>query len=86
MRQIRTFNLANSVVKELNLKVRRGHRSKFVENAIDEKLQGKAEFDLWDFKISELTSHLEMFRYSSLSKLEIEFLRELTDKMRAKGE
>ena len=38
MRQIRTFNLAKHVVDDLNKTVRRGYRSKFVEDAIQDKL------------------------------------------------
>lgn len=85
MRKICTFNLPIDLVKEMNQEIRRGYRSKFVETAIDEKLKRKAEFDLHDFKAWELLNHVELFRYSSLTKMEVLFLRELVDKLKEKG-
>lgn len=69
----------------MNTEIRRGFRSKYVENAIEEKLKRKAEFDLHEFKAFELIHHVELFRYSSLTKLEIMFLRELTDRLKEEG-
>jgi metal-responsive CopG/Arc/MetJ family transcriptional regulator len=43
MRQIRTFNLAKHVVDDLNREIRRGYRSKFVQDAIQDKLDRKAK-------------------------------------------
>lgn len=86
MRQIRTFNLSKHVVDEMNSTIRRGYRSQFVEDAINDKLQKKAEFNLDDFKIVELLGHIELFRYSSLTKLERLFIRELMDRLRKDGE
>tara|TARA_Y100000004_G_C8841848_1_gene380850 strand:- start:569 stop:832 length:264 start_codon:yes stop_codon:yes gene_type:complete len=86
MRQIRTFNLAKHVVDDMNAQIRRGYRSQFVEEAINDKLQKKAEFNLDDFKIVELLGHIELFRFSSLTKLERLFIRELMDRLRKDGE
>ena len=86
MRQIKTFNLAKHVVDDMNAGIRRGYRSQFVEDAIHEKLQRKASFDLDDFKITELLVHIELFRFSSLTKLEREFLRSMIDRLRVEGE
>ena len=86
MRQIRTFNLSKHVVDDMNAQIRRGFRSQFVEEAINDKLQKKAEFNLDDFKIVELLGHIELFRFSSLTKLERLFIRELIDRLREDGE
>ena len=86
MRQIRTFNLSKHVVDDMNAQIRRGYRSQFVEEAINDKLQKKAEFNLDDFKIVELLGHIELFRFSSLTKLERLFIRELMDRLRQEGE
>ena len=86
MRQIRTFNLSKHVVDDMNAQIRRGYRSQFVEEAINDKLQKKAEFNLDDFKLIELLGHIELFRYSSLTKLERLFIRELMDRLRKDGE
>lgn len=86
MRQIKTFNLSKHVVDDMNAQIRRGYRSQFVEEAINDKLQKKAEFNLDDFKIVELLGHIELFRFSSLTKLERLFIRELMDRLRKDGE
>ena len=86
MRQIRTFNLSKHVVDDMNAQIRRGFRSQFVEEAINDKLQKKAEFNLDDFKIVELLGHIELFRFSSLTKLERVFIRDMMDRLRKDGE
>ena len=86
MRQIRTFNLSKHVVDDMNAQIRRGYRSQFVEEAINDKLQKKAEFNLDDFKITELLVHIELFRFSSLTKLERVFIRDMIDRLRKDGE
>ena len=86
MRQIRTFNLSKDVVDHMNAQIRRGYRSQFVEEAINDKLQKKAEFNLDDFKITELLAHIELFRFSSLTKLERVFIRDMIDRLRKDGE
>ena len=48
MRVIKTYNIASHVVEDLNDNVRRRYRSKWVEEAIIEKLKRKNEFDLHD--------------------------------------
>ena len=86
MRQIRTFNLAKHVVDDLNKTVRRGYRSKFVEDAIQDKLDGKANFDLHDFKTSELLLHVRNTRFTKLNDLDKLYLDNLVDKLREIGE
>ena len=70
----------------MNATIRRGYRSKFVEDAINDKLNKKAEFNLDDFKLVELLGHIELFRYSSLTKLERLFIRDMMDRIRQDGE
>ena len=86
MRQIRTFNLAKHVCDDLNKQVRRGYRSKYVENAIQEKLDRKANFELHDFKTSELLIHIRNTRFTKLSDLEKMLLDEMADRLRELGE
>lgn len=77
MRKICTFNLPIELMKEMNMEIRRGFRSKFVETAIDEKLKRKATFELHDFKTSELLSHIRNTRFSKLTDLEKMLLDEM---------
>ncbi len=86
MRQIRTFNLAKHVVDDLNREIRRGYRSKFVQDAIQDKLDRKANFELHDFKTSELLLHIRNTRFTALNDLEKMFLDNLVDQLREKGE
>ena len=72
MRQIRTFNLAKHVVDDMNATIRRGYRSQFVEDAIQDKLNRKANFDL----------QVRNTRFSSLTDLEKAFLQELWPKLK----
>lgn len=86
MRQIRTFNLAKHVCDDLNKNVRRGYRSKYVENAIQEKLDRKANFELHDFKTTELLSHIRNTRFSKLTQLEKTLIDEMRDRLQELGE
>ena len=86
MRKICTFNLPIDLMKEMNLEIRRGYRSKFVETAIDEKLKRKAIFELHDFKTSELLSHIRNTRFSKLSDLEKMLLDEMRIRLDEAGE
>jgi len=86
MRQIRTFNLAKHVVDDLNREIRRGYRSKFVQDAIQDKLNRKANFELHDFKTSELLLHIRNTRFTKLDDLDKLFLDNLVDKLREIGE
>jgi metal-responsive CopG/Arc/MetJ family transcriptional regulator len=86
MRQIRTFNLAKHVVDDLNREIRRGYRSKFVQDAIQDKLNRKANFELHDFKTSELLLHIRNTRFTVLNDLDKLFLDNLVDQLREKGE
>lgn len=86
MRKICTFNLPIDLVSEMNKTIRRGYRSKYVETAIDDKLKRKANFDLHDFKTTELLSHIRNTRFSQLTDLEKMLIDEIRDRLLAKGE
>lgn len=86
MRKICTFNLPIDLVGEMNATIRRGYRSNFVENAIDEKLKRKANFELHDFKTTELLSHIRNTRFSQLTELEKMLIDEIRDRLLEKGE
>ena len=86
MRKICTFNLPIDLVSEMNKTIRRGFRSDYVERAIDEKLKRKADFDLHDFKTTELLSHIRNTRFSQLSDLEKMLIDEIRDRLLEKGE
>ena len=86
MRKICTFNLPIDLVSEMNKTIRRGYRSNYVRDAIDEKLKRKATFDLHDFKTTELLIHIRNTRFTQLSDLEKMLIDEITDRLVAKGE
>lgn len=86
MRKICTFNLPIDLVGEMNKTIRRGFRSKYVEMAIDDKLKRKANFDLHDFKTTELLSHIRNTRFSQLTDLEKMLIDEMRDRLSEKGE
>ena len=86
MRKICTFNLDIDLVKDMNKSIRRGHRSQFVETAITEKLNRKAEHELHDYKTTELLMHIRNTRFSSLNDLDKSFLVNLVDRLLEKGE
>ena len=86
MRKICTFNLPIDLISEMNKTIRRGYRSKYVETAIDEKLKRKANFDLHDFKTTELLSHIRNTRFSQLTDLEKMLIDEIRERLHAKGE
>jgi hypothetical protein len=77
MRQIKTFNLLLSTIKDLNDEVRRGYRSKFVEDAIRHRLDGLGAVDLHDLTTIRIASHLRNARFSELTKLERTMLEDL---------
>ena len=86
MRVIKTYNLNSKVVDDLNDNVRRRYRSKFVEDAIKEKLSRKNDFDLHDLPTWELLSHVEIFRWTKLSKAERAILREIWERLKENGD
>ncbi len=85
MRVIKTYNLNSKVVQDMNEKVRRRYRSKWVEDAIKEKLERRDNFDLVDIPTWELLSHVEMTRWSKLSKAERAILREIWERLKEEG-
>ena len=86
MRIIKTYNLSSQVVHALNDNVRRRYRSKWVEDAIKEKLERKDDFDLMDIPTWELLSHVEMTRWSKLSKAERAILRDIWERLKENGD
>ena len=77
MRQIKTYNLRLETIKDLNKEVRRGYRSKFVEDAIKHRLDGMGAIDLHDLTTIRIASHLRNARFSELTKLERTMLEDL---------
>tara|TARA_Y100000004_G_C8912554_1_gene411609 strand:+ start:399 stop:659 length:261 start_codon:yes stop_codon:yes gene_type:complete len=86
MRKICTFNLPIDLVSEMNKTIRRGFRSDYVERAIDEKLKRKADFDLHDFKTSELLLHIRNTRFTKLTDLEKVLIDDMIDRLRELNE
>ena len=83
MRQIKTFNLRLSTIKDLNEEVRRGYRSKFVEDAIRARIDGMLSFELHDLSTIRIVSHLRNARFSELTKLERTMLEDLIARLEA---
>ena len=86
MRVIKTYNIDSETVKDLNNAVRPRYRSKWVEDAIQTKLDRKANFDLHDFKTTELLGHIRNTRFSKLTQLEKAFLDDMRDRLAEMGE
>ena len=86
MRVIKTYNLNSKVVEELNDNVRRRYRSKWVEDAIKEKLKRKDDFDLHDIPTWEILGHVETFRWTKLTKAERAVIRDIVDRLRENGD
>lgn len=86
MRKICTFNLPIDLVSEMNKTIRRGFRSDYVERAIDEKLKRKADFDLHDFKTSELLLHIRNTRFTKLTDLEKVLIDDMIDRLKELNE
>lgn len=86
MRRICTFNLADYVVKDMHQQIRRGYRSQFVQDAIQEKMDRVTSHDLSDYKISHLLTHIRNFRFTKLSALEKTLLEEMTERLANLGE
>ena len=86
MRIIKTYNLNSKVVEDMNAKVRRRYRSKWVEDAIKEKLKRKDDFDLHDIPTWELLAHVETFRWTKLTKAERAVIRDIVDRLRESGD
>lgn len=86
VRQIRTFNLSKHVVDNLNNNIRRGFRSQWVEDAISDKLNNKNNFELHDFKTSELLNHIRNTRFTKLTDLEKMLIDEMRIRLEQAGE
>ena len=86
MRVIKTYNINSKVVEDLNDNVRRRYRSKWVEEAIEDKLSRKANFELHDFKTTELLSHIRNTRFTKLTQLEKTLIDDMRDRLAEMGE
>jgi hypothetical protein len=86
MRVIKTYNINSKVVEDLNDNVRRRYRSKWVEDAIKEKLKRKTDFDLHDIPTWEILGHVETFRWTKLTKAERAVIRDIVDRLREAGD
>jgi len=86
MRVIKTYNINSKVIENLNDNVRRRYRSKWVEEAIKEKLERKNDFDLHDIPTWELLGHVETFRWTKLTKAERAVIRDIVDRLRENGD
>ena len=86
MRVIKTYNINSKVVEDLNNNVRRRYRSQWVQEAIEEKLKRKHDFDLHDIPTWELLAHVETFRWSKLTKAERAVIRDIVDRLRENGD
>ena len=86
MRVIKTYNINSKVIEDLNDNVRRRYRSKWVEEAIKEKLKRKNDFDLHDIPTWELLGHVETFRWTKLTKAERAVIRDIVDRLREAGD
>ena len=84
MRKICTFNLPIELIQTMNSEIRRGYRSKFVEESIESRLVTKLKFDLHDIPTIQLAQHLRSFRFTELTDLEKAMLQQLIDRLEAK--
>jgi len=81
MRKICTFNLPIELIQTMNAEIRRGYRSKFVEESIESRLVTKLKFDLHDIPTIQLAQHLRSFRFTELTELEKKMLEQLIDRI-----
>lgn len=82
MRQIKTFNLRLSTIKDLNQEVRRGYKSDFVDKAIRHRLDGFGAIDLFDLTTIHIASHLRN-RTNDLTNTEKVMLLDLIERLEA---
>lgn len=86
MRRICTFNLADHIVKEMHHQIRKGYRSQFVQDAIQEKIDRVTSHDLSDYKMSRLLSHIRNFRWTHLTNLEKTLIDEMIERLESIGQ
>ncbi len=82
MRQIKTFNLRLTTIKDLNEEVRRGFKSEFVDKAIRHRLDGLGAIDLFDLSTIHIASHLRN-RTNDLTNTEKVMLLDLIERLEA---
>jgi len=70
MRKICTFNLPYLLIHSMNSEIRRGHRSKFVEKAIQNRLDKVVDYNLNDLSTIRIIQHLRNTRFTELTDLE----------------
>lgn len=83
MKKQHLFTLDVDLVKRLHKEVARGFRSKFVNKAITNRLDGLEKITLWDYGIINILSHLRNAHYENLTKLESLLLTEIIERLEA---
>lgn len=68
----------------MNSEIRRGHRSKFVETSIKNRLEKVLEYDLYDLSTMRIVTHLRNSRFSELTELEKTMLTGIVERLEAK--
>ena len=80
MRSIRSYNIRKSTTDRLNATVPRGYRSDFVEKAIDARLNGYDDFDIYDISTIRLARALKL-RFAELTEVEKAVLADLIERL-----
>ena len=80
MRSIRSYNIRKTTYDRLNSTVPRGYRSDFVEKAIDARLNGYDNFDIYDISTIRLARALKL-RFAELTEVEKAVLADLIERL-----
>lgn len=80
MRSIRSYNIRKTTTDRLNATVPRGYRSDFVEKAIDARLNGYDNFDIYDISTIRLARALKL-RFAELTEVEKAVLADLIERL-----
>ena len=83
MKKQHLFTLDVDLVKRLHKEVARGFRSKFVNKAITNRLDGLESISLWDYGLMSVLSHLRNAHYDDLTPLENLLLKEIVQRLEA---
>lgn len=80
MRSIRSYNIRKTTTDRLNATIPRGYRSNFVEKAIDARLNGYDNFDIYDISTIRLARALKL-RFAELTEIEKAVLADLIGRL-----
>ena len=80
MRSIRSYNIRKTTYDRLNSTIPRGYRSDFVEKAIDARLNGYDDFDIYDISTIRLARALKL-RFAELTEIEKAVLADLIERL-----